>query len=127
MLAINCILPVTRMDLSKDSWDTVQTIQNDLLMWQPKFLSSVNDIPQDTDNTSNDAFSSPVAQADTGYSPPPSELNAGSRQSQANEANSEFMSSHVDASDKFSLLAITACLQRGECLFLRKKEPVRLS
>lgn len=38
MFVINCHLPQTHMNLTKPIWDKVQLIQNDLLLWQPKFL-----------------------------------------------------------------------------------------
>ncbi|KAI7888841.1 uncharacterized protein EV154DRAFT_539128 [Mucor mucedo] len=38
MFVINCHLPQTNMNLTKSIWDKVQLIQNDLLLWQPKFL-----------------------------------------------------------------------------------------
>lgn len=38
MFVINCHLPQTHMNLTKSIWDKVQIIQNDLLLWQPKFL-----------------------------------------------------------------------------------------
>ncbi|KAI8090453.1 hypothetical protein BDF21DRAFT_377473 [Thamnidium elegans] len=38
MFVINCHLPQTHMHLTKPIWDKVQIIQNDLLLWQPKFL-----------------------------------------------------------------------------------------
>lgn len=113
MFSIKCVLPLTRMNLSKESWDIVQTIQNDLLLWQPKFLSSVNNLPQDADDSSNDVFSSPTAQEEAGHDPQRPEFNAASGKFQANAAGFESISSHVSAPEKFSLLAITACLQRG--------------
>lgn len=38
MFAINCHFPQTHMNLTKPLWDKVQIIQNDLLLWQPRFL-----------------------------------------------------------------------------------------
>ncbi|KAI9487439.1 MAG: hypothetical protein EXX96DRAFT_476198 [Benjaminiella poitrasii] len=38
MFSINCHLPQADMNLTKQIWDKVQIIQNDLLIWQPKFL-----------------------------------------------------------------------------------------
>lgn len=38
MFVVNCHFPQTHMKLTKSIWDKVQIIQNDLLLWQPKFL-----------------------------------------------------------------------------------------
>lgn len=38
MFVVNCHFPQTHMNLTKSIWDKVQIIQNDLLLWQPKFL-----------------------------------------------------------------------------------------
>jgi hypothetical protein len=38
MFVLNCHFPQTHMNLTKPTWDKVQIIQNDLLLWQPKFL-----------------------------------------------------------------------------------------
>ncbi|KAJ2959641.1 hypothetical protein NQZ79_g4914 [Umbelopsis isabellina] len=122
MFAMKCVLPLTRMNLTKETWDIVQTIQNDLLMWQPKFLSSVNNLPQDTDDSSNEVFSSPVAQEDSGHDPHSPEFDTASGQFQANEAGSESISPHVAAPDKYSLLTIMACLQRAEWTLHYPKE-----
>ncbi|CEG79538.1 hypothetical protein RMATCC62417_13990 [Rhizopus microsporus] len=40
-LVANCHFPQTYMNLTKKRWDKVQTIQNDLLLWQPRFLLNV--------------------------------------------------------------------------------------
>ncbi|KAG2180979.1 hypothetical protein INT43_008561, partial [Umbelopsis isabellina] len=122
MFAIKCVLPLTRMNLTKESWDIVQTIQNDLLLWQPKLLSSVNNLPQDTDDSSNDVFSSPVAQEESGHDPQRSEFNVASGQYETNVAGSESISPHVAAPEKYSLLAITACLQRAEWMLHHSNE-----
>lgn len=36
---INCHLPQADMNLTKQVWDKVQIIQNDLLLWQPRFIT----------------------------------------------------------------------------------------
>ncbi|GAN01286.1 autophagy regulatory protein [Mucor ambiguus] len=36
---VNCHLPQADMNLTKQVWDTVQIIQNDLLLWQPRFIT----------------------------------------------------------------------------------------
>ncbi|KAI8990792.1 hypothetical protein BDF20DRAFT_2784 [Mycotypha africana] len=38
IFVLNCHFPRTDMNLTKGIWDKVQVIQNDLLLWQPKFL-----------------------------------------------------------------------------------------
>ncbi|KAI8389478.1 hypothetical protein BD560DRAFT_486118 [Blakeslea trispora] len=38
LFVVNCHFPQADMDLPKHVWDTVQIIQNDLLLWQPRFL-----------------------------------------------------------------------------------------
>lgn len=38
MFVVNCHFPQTHMNLTKPLWDKVQIIQNDLLLWQPRFL-----------------------------------------------------------------------------------------
>lgn len=48
MIAIKCDLPLTRMNLAKDTWDTVQLLQNDLILWQPRFLASMSKDQKDT-------------------------------------------------------------------------------
>jgi hypothetical protein len=35
---VNCLLPQADLTLTKQVWDKVQIIQNDLLLWQPQFL-----------------------------------------------------------------------------------------
>ncbi|KAG1140944.1 hypothetical protein G6F37_009155 [Rhizopus arrhizus] len=40
---MNCHLPVTHMNLTKEHWDKIQIIQNDLLLWQPRFLLNVTE------------------------------------------------------------------------------------
>lgn len=40
IISVNCHFPQTRMSLTKPLWDKVQIVQNDLLLWQPKFLIS---------------------------------------------------------------------------------------
>ncbi|KAI8333041.1 hypothetical protein BC941DRAFT_516431 [Chlamydoabsidia padenii] len=46
---INCHLPTTYMTLTKQKWDKVQIIQNDLLLWQPKIVTQLE---QDQHHTS---------------------------------------------------------------------------
>ncbi|KAF1796478.1 hypothetical protein FB192DRAFT_1292335 [Mucor lusitanicus] len=36
---VNCHLPQADMNLTKQVWDKVQIIQNDLLLWQPRFIT----------------------------------------------------------------------------------------
>ncbi|RCI05002.1 autophagy- protein 2, partial [Rhizopus stolonifer] len=38
LFVVNCHFPQADMNLSKDIWDQVQIIQNDLLLWQPRFV-----------------------------------------------------------------------------------------
>lgn len=38
MFVVNCLLPQADLTLTKQVWDKVQLIQNDILLWQPKFL-----------------------------------------------------------------------------------------
>lgn len=63
---INCHFPQADMKLTKQVWDTVQIIQNDLLLWQPKFVTqqqtqSMDDVSSlqsvDFHNLSSDAKS----------------------------------------------------------------------
>ncbi|KAF7724185.1 autophagy- protein 2 [Apophysomyces ossiformis] len=42
-IVVNCHFPTTRMSLTKETWDTVQILQNDLILWQPKFLSRLSE------------------------------------------------------------------------------------
>ncbi|KAL0085769.1 hypothetical protein F4703DRAFT_1979451 [Phycomyces blakesleeanus] len=46
LIVLNCHFPVTRMNLTKPVWDTVQVLQNDLLLWQPKFISTLSTDPE---------------------------------------------------------------------------------
>jgi hypothetical protein len=39
------------MSLTKDVWDKVQIIQNDILLWQPRFLSKLDNDPEPTTST----------------------------------------------------------------------------
>ncbi|KAI7862276.1 hypothetical protein BDF14DRAFT_1974660 [Spinellus fusiger] len=43
LIVLNCHFPVTRMNLTKSVWDTVQVLQNDLLLWQPHFTAFLSD------------------------------------------------------------------------------------
>ncbi|KAI8353657.1 hypothetical protein EDC96DRAFT_466439 [Choanephora cucurbitarum] len=38
LFVVNCHFPQADMDLPKKLWDTVQIVQNDLILWQPRFL-----------------------------------------------------------------------------------------
>ncbi|KAI9315841.1 hypothetical protein BX666DRAFT_258603 [Dichotomocladium elegans] len=42
LFVVNCHFPSTRMNLPKEVWDTVQILQNDLILWQPRFLSCIS-------------------------------------------------------------------------------------
>lgn len=43
------------MNLAKEVWDTVQILQNDLLLWQPRFISRLQAAKQG-DKVSGDSF-----------------------------------------------------------------------
>ncbi|KAI7849311.1 hypothetical protein BDC45DRAFT_574027 [Circinella umbellata] len=38
LAVVNCHFPVTRLNLTKEVWDIFQILQNDLILWQPKFM-----------------------------------------------------------------------------------------
>ncbi|KAI9249301.1 hypothetical protein BY458DRAFT_559947 [Sporodiniella umbellata] len=54
---VNCHLPLTQMNLTKAHWDKVQIIQNDLILWQPKFLLKINSQPEQIHSISPSLFS----------------------------------------------------------------------
>ncbi|ORZ01123.1 hypothetical protein BCR43DRAFT_434414 [Syncephalastrum racemosum] len=41
LFVVNCHFPITRLNLTKSVWDTFQVIQNDLVLWQPAFVSKL--------------------------------------------------------------------------------------
>lgn len=43
------------MNLAKDVWDTVQILQNDLILWQPRFISRLQTAKQG-DKVTGDSF-----------------------------------------------------------------------
>lgn len=47
MFVVNCLLPQADLTLTKQVWDKVQIIQNDLLLWQPQFLLKQPTTPSD--------------------------------------------------------------------------------
>ncbi|ORX52770.1 hypothetical protein DM01DRAFT_1055778 [Hesseltinella vesiculosa] len=52
-VVINCHFPITHMSLSKSCWDKVQILQNDLLLWQPRFLSRLAPQPMSSSSSPN--------------------------------------------------------------------------
>ncbi|KAI8145032.1 hypothetical protein BJV82DRAFT_666949 [Fennellomyces sp. T-0311] len=38
LAVVNCHFPVTRLNLTKEVWDIFQILQNDLILWQPRFI-----------------------------------------------------------------------------------------
>ncbi|KAI8381283.1 uncharacterized protein BYT42DRAFT_565980 [Radiomyces spectabilis] len=60
LVVVNCYFPKTRMLLQKKVWDTVQIVQNDLLLWQPRFLARLPINPPSPSNyqdASSDTYS----------------------------------------------------------------------
>ncbi|CAO3617552.1 unnamed protein product [Cunninghamella echinulata] len=51
-IVVNCHFPITYMSLPKKTWDKVQIIQNDLLLWQPRFIRHLEQNQQDNTNSS---------------------------------------------------------------------------
>ncbi|CAO3577634.1 unnamed protein product [Absidia cylindrospora] len=48
---INCHFPTTYMTLSKQTWDKVQILQNDLLLWQPRIIAQLEQEQDRTDTS----------------------------------------------------------------------------
>ncbi|RUS31489.1 hypothetical protein BC938DRAFT_477711 [Jimgerdemannia flammicorona] len=40
LFVADCHFPITRIHLTKRAWDTIQIIQNDLQIWQPRFIAT---------------------------------------------------------------------------------------
>ncbi|KAI9493115.1 hypothetical protein BDB00DRAFT_872630 [Zychaea mexicana] len=54
LAVVNCHFPVTRLNLTKEVWDVFQILQNDLILWQPRFMRRLfptEDIKESNDDT----------------------------------------------------------------------------
>ncbi|KAI7906721.1 uncharacterized protein BX663DRAFT_203307 [Cokeromyces recurvatus] len=72
MFAINCHFPQADMNLTKPLWDKIQIIQNDLLLWQPRFLLRQKDtIPANHDghSSSSSVLGEPIDEDDSSQMP----------------------------------------------------------
>ncbi|CAO3665912.1 unnamed protein product [Umbelopsis ramanniana] len=111
IISVQCNLPLTRMNLAKDTWDCVQIIQNDLILWQPRFLSATPNDQQDTNV--NDHQNIPRASGNTATDFQDDVHNRTSSFEQPESGTQSFPGPPSNNSNP-TLLSIMACLQRAE-------------
>lgn len=102
------------MNLAKDTWDRVQVIQNDLILWQPRFLSATPNDQQDANV--NNPQNLPRASGDTATDFQDGFRNLTSSFEQPECGTQSFPGPPSNNSNP-TLLSIMACLQRGMAFF----------
>ncbi|CAO3631028.1 unnamed protein product [Mucor hiemalis] len=94
IISVNCHFPQTRMNLTKPLWDKVQIVQNDLLLWQPRFL--INKQQNEDMSISSHQTSSMMSQSQERLARPP-----------------QFSSQASDQPHQKTLVSIVALLSSG--------------
>jgi hypothetical protein len=101
------------MNLAKDTWDRVQIIQNDLILWQPRFISVTPNDQQDANVPERQSLPRASGNTTTEF-----EDDFGDRTSSFDqpESGTQSFPGPPPNNSNPTLLSIMACLQRGEIL-----------
>jgi hypothetical protein len=97
------------MNLAKETWDTVQILQNDLILWQPTFLNSMPKSQHETNVPKRNVPNPAAGQTRPGYGHPGARNRSSSFDQRDNEPTV-----NLHGGDSPSILSIMACLQKGE-------------
>ncbi|KAI8579183.1 hypothetical protein K450DRAFT_210478 [Umbelopsis ramanniana AG] len=119
IISVQCNLPLTRMNLAKDTWDRVQIIQNDLILWQPRFLAATKNDQQDANVTERQNLPRSSGNTTTEYQD--DFQNRTSSFDQPENGTQSFPGPPPNNSNP-TLLSIMACLQRAEWTLHYQKE-----
>ncbi|KAG0188180.1 autophagy- protein 2 [Apophysomyces sp. BC1034] len=107
LIVVNCHFPITHMNLTKNTWDTVQILQNDLLLWQPRFVSRLASDADTNRQAETTLVKEPIAESINHlYEHDDQSINSMKASSILSQSHERLNQSRTSVSSLFALVAV---------------------